>query len=578
MSDEIKTQSQTPENKSQEIALDDARRVKVLSPSMLVFKRFIRNKLAIIGLVILVFMFIFSFAGGLFTPYGQSEVFKGTQTIPKDYAGATFNDELRYIVKTGMEFPNSARSKFILAVNKGLLTFDSGDSLYGYSMEGDNFYKIYALVPKVTALLLAGQYAYNDPDGVLTADLQTAFETAISSGMDSFELNGAEYVVQKAGKAYNLCVSEDLALASLMVMDAYDNANSNAINSYEFRYASEKAISDAITSFTFDGNTFTLSTEEEKTIIYDASGAAYAGISNIIVNPSSSDEVLTAAFKDSVREAIADDTDRFVYEDETYFVDDVNSNYYITRNTETLLIRVNESPSSEHLLGLDGNGMDVLTRLMYGGRISLMVGFVVIFIELFIGIIFGGIAGYFGGVIDNILMRFVDLFNSIPFWPLCFIVGSVMDTLDMNPKFRIFILMILLGVLGWTGIARVVRGQILTLREQDFMVATEATGIRVNRRIFRHLVPNVMPLLIVQATMGLGGIIITEATLSFLGLGVKYPLASWGNIINAATDIYVMTNYWFIWMPAGLLILLAVLGFNFVGDGLRDAFDPKMKR
>jgi len=138
--------------------------------------------------------------------------------------------------------------------------------------------------------------------------------------------------------------------------------------------------------------------------------------------------------------------------------------------------------------------------------------------------------------------------------------------------------MMVLGLLGWTGIARIVRGQILTLREQDFMIATEATGLSIKRRIFRHLVPNVMPLLIVQATAGLGSIIIIEATLGFLGLGVKYPLASWGSIINVASEAFVMTNYWFMWIPAGLLILLTVLGFNFVGDGLRDAYDPKMKR
>ncbi|MEG0742500.1 MAG: ABC transporter permease, partial [Clostridia bacterium] len=131
---------------------------------------------------------------------------------------------------------------------------------------------------------------------------------------------------------------------------------------------------------------------------------------------------------------------------------------------------------------------------------------------------------------------------------------------------------------GWPGIARIVRGQILCLREQEFMTAAEATGISTGRRIFRHLVPNVIPQLIVIDTMTLGGIILTEATLSFLGLGVKYPLASWGSIINAVSNIYVMTNYWFVWIPAGMLILLTVLGFNFIGDGLRDAFDPKMKR
>ena len=190
----------------------------------------------------------------------------------------------------------------------------------------------------------------------------------------------------------------------------------------------------------------------------------------------------------------------------------------------------------------------------------------------------GGISGYFGGFVDTCIMRFVDLFNSIPFYPMMFIVISVMDAYKVASEMRIWMLMILLGIMGWTSIARVVRGQILSLREQDFMIATEATGLKVSSRIFKHLVPNVMPLLIVSATMSLGGIIITEATLSFLGLGVKYPLASWGSIINAASDIYVMTNFWFIWVPAGLLILLTVLGFNLVGDGLRDAFDPKMKR
>ena len=219
-----------------------------------------------------------------------------------------------------------------------------------------------------------------------------------------------------------------------------------------------------------------------------------------------------------------------------------------------------------------------MTRLMYGGRVSLLVGFVVIFFELFIGIIVGGISGYFGGWVDTALMRFVDLVNSIPFYPMVLIFGSVMDTLEVKPMARIFLLMVILGILGWTGVARIVRGQILSLREQDFMIATEATGLRTSRRIMKHLVPNVMPLLIVYASSGLGGVIIAEATLGFLGLGVKYPLASWGSIINVASDAYVMTNFWFMWIPAGMLILLTVLGFNFVGDGLRDAYDPKMKR
>ena len=153
-----------------------------------------------------------------------------------------------------------------------------------------------------------------------------------------------------------------------------------------------------------------------------------------------------------------------------------------------------------------------------------------------------------------------------------------MDQQRVEPLTRLIYLMIILAVLGWPGIARMVRGQILSLREQEFMIAAEATGLSVSKRIFKHLIPNVMPQLIDISTLALGGIILTESVLSFLGLGVKFPFASWGNIINAVSDVYVMTNYTFVWIPAGFCILITVLGFNFIGDGLRNAFDLRMKR
>ena len=257
-------------------------------------------------------------------------------------------------------------------------------------------------------------------------------------------------------------------------------------------------------------------------MIYDKDGKNLAEVSNIIVNRFNSRCSSSVPYKKVVREAITNRQASFSFTENGETVDydivRVNLTYNIKRETPTELIRMYEAPSSAHLMGLDNNGMDLMTRLMYGGRVSLLVGFVVIFLELFIGVIIGGVSGYFGGWVDTGLMRFVDLFNSIPFYPMVLIFGSVMDALEVPPMTRIFLLMAILGLLGWTGVARVVRGQILSLREQDFMVATEATGIRTSRRIFRHLVPNVMPLLIVQATAGLGGIIISEATLGFLGL------------------------------------------------------------
>jgi len=216
---------------------------------------------------------------------------------------------------------------------------------------------------------------------------------------------------------------------------------------------------------------------------------------------------------------------------------------------------------------------------MYGGRISLMVGFVVVMIEMFLGIILGGLAGFFGGWVDTLIMRLVDIFYCIPSMPILIITGALFEQLKISAYVRLVYLMAILGILGWASVARLVRGQILSLREQEFMVAEEATGMRAAKRIFRHLIPNVMPQLIVSATMGLGSVIITESTLSFLGLGVKHPLATWGNMINSVTGSSEdMIRYAYIWVPIGALICLTVIAFNFVGDGLRDAFDPRSKQ
>jgi peptide/nickel transport system permease protein len=250
----------------------------------------------------------------------------------------------------------------------------------------------------------------------------------------------------------------------------------------------------------------------------------------------------------------------------------------VKQMTETYVFDRYASPNKEHWLGTDTNGMDMLTRLMYGGRVSLIIGFIVVAIEGSIGIVMGGISGYFGGWVDNLIMRIVDVFYCLPSMPIIIILGAAMDAMRIDSWTRMMYLMLILGFLGWPGIARLVRGQILSLREQEFMTAAEACGISAWHRIFRHLIPNVIPQLIVTCTMSLGSTILTEATLSFLGLGVKYPFASWGNIINDVNNAYVMTNYLFIWVPAGICLLITVLGFNFVGDGLRDAFDPKMKR
>ena len=234
--------------------------------------------------------------------------------------------------------------------------------------------------------------------------------------------------------------------------------------------------------------------------------------------------------------------------------------------------------SGDHILGTDEKGMDIFIRLMYGGRISLTLGFVVVIIQTIIGIIMGGIAGYFGGKADQIIMRLVDILNCIPTLPILLIASVVIDSWQVESSMRIYYLMLILTIFGWSGTARMVRGQILYLREQEYIVACEVMGIPTWRRIFKHLVPNIMPQLIVSMTLGLGGIILSESTLSYLGLGIPLPYAAWGTMISSSTDPVTMAYYPNLWIPAGILIVAAVLAFNFVGDGLRDAMDPKSKR
>ena len=579
------TKQDKNDNISTSVALDDEQRVRVLSPGMLVTKRFLRNRLAVVGLAIILVMFVFSFIGGLLAPYGETQVFRKYDSIEKDYAGAAINVDYQYTDAEGETFPSLAKAQLILAINNEETSFVSKDVTYSLIKEGNEFYRVVQFEDVAKVVNLRGINRFTPVEGeTFTPEIEAAYLVASEAGEESFDLDGITYYVVKSGTNTSIARAKEISMISKMIFNPY---TADTVMDYDFKYAAEKAMNDKVEAFEVNGVNYEMQLDEEdnSAVFYTVNGdekVEYALVSNVSIN-AAGNEFLSIDFKEAVLNAIDNGDTSFVMADNNgvdieYNINRKNNQYTIRRFTETELIDVYSSPSKEHPLGTDGNGMDILTRLMYGGRISLVIGFVVVIIETIIGVVLGGLAGYFGGWVDNLIMRVVDIVYCIPSMPLYLILGSIMDFLKIDPKARIFVLMIILAVLGWPGIARMVRGQILSLREQDFMVATEALGIRPSRRIFRHLVPNVIPQLTVIGTMNLGGIILTEATLSYLGLGVKYPYASWGNIINAVNDIYVMTNYWFVWIPAGLLILITVLGFNFIGDGLRDAFDPKMKR
>lgn len=274
------------------------------------------------------------------------------------------------------------------------------------------------------------------------------------------------------------------------------------------------------------------------------------------------------------------ETDRTKTPDYTFYtVEDENGVEYVQAVVTYNDINKLAPMSADHFLGTDEQGMDIFTRLMYGGRLSLTISFLAVFLTSALGIIMGGVAGYYGGWVDNFIMRICDILMCLPTLPLMLIIGQVLDSRQVPQEYYIYLLMGILSVFSWPGMARLVRGQILFLREQEYMVAAEAMGFSTMRKIFKHLIPNILPQIIVSMTLSLGSMILYESTLSYLNLGVRIPYASWGTmveIISKRSDI--LQNYFNVWGAPGICIIIAVLGFNFIGDGLRDALDPKQRR
>lgn len=230
-------------------------------------------------------------------------------------------------------------------------------------------------------------------------------------------------------------------------------------------------------------------------------------------------------------------------------------------------------PSLAHPFGTDKSGRDFFIRVMYGGIISLQIGLIATIISTAIGVLVGGMAGYYGGRIDNVLMRLTEVVAALPFFPIAITVSVILR--DLPREQRLMLTMVIIGVTGWTGLARTIRAQILSLREQEFMMAANALGIRPRNQILKHLVPNVLAHIILSATGSFAGAIITENSLSYLGLSVIEPTPTWGSLIAGAKSSTIMKNYWWLWVFPGMVLLLLIIGVNLVGEGLRDAVDPK---
>lgn len=241
-----------------------------------------------------------------------------------------------------------------------------------------------------------------------------------------------------------------------------------------------------------------------------------------------------------------------------------------------------EGPSAEHPFGTDTVGRDILARTIYGGQISLLIGLTAVLVQLVIGILIGAVSGYYGGVIDSLLMRFTEAVLTIPSLFLLLVMakffgGRIPDITAFGRTFSgsVVVIVLIIGLTSWPRLARIVRAEFLSLKENEFVLAARATGTPNRQIIFRHILPNTVAPIVVTATLAVAGAIISEAYISFLGLGVQPPTATWGNMITGATN-YIEDAPW-LWIFPGLFILLTVLSINFVGDGLRDALDPRSR-
>lgn len=237
--------------------------------------------------------------------------------------------------------------------------------------------------------------------------------------------------------------------------------------------------------------------------------------------------------------------------------------------TRADLTLIEQPPSSDHLLGTDSSGRDNFARLLYGGRISLVIGFSAMMFSLMIGVATGTIAGFYGGKIDSLIMRFADLMLALPFFVLALTIIAIVD------EVTIALFVFVIAITTWPNLTRIVRGSFLTLREREFVLSAQALGATNGRIIFKHLLPNAIGPIIVNATLLMATMIILESGMSFIGMGIPQPTPTWGNMLSEAQNIRILRDHPEAWLPPGLAILLTVLSINFIGDGLRDAFDPR---
>ena len=608
----------------QKIGEEKTENGKIETPSKLVAAAFFRKKTAVVALVLLVALFAFVFIAPLFTPMDVNYTDPMQQNLPPAYTLRTVPRKLKNAVQTIDGF-----SGFTMGLSKDGEVFVWGsakDKLYKTDMkdlpaslreEGAAFLAVgkdHAIALTTSGELVGwgdkscGQYGYESVLNALPVPSELALGidpekvSSLVCGYQTTALltkDGRVYAWGNTNTARNL--SEIAALSGVKQVEFTASAAVAVLQDGTFSTGKEELFTAAVSSKT--GRTSSLrsyltgrtvqeiaTTNKCVALLLDDGELVVSGVFE------NGEDVLPTLQEGEYFQSLDGGSRHFVgvtnfgnayaWGHNAYGQCDLEKDGKAARAfagaLQTYVVdgegNVTQSVGLKgYIMGTDGRGRDVFARIVHGGKMTMTIGAVAVLVSSVIAILVGCTAGYFGGAVDVLLMRITEIFSSIPFLPFAMLLSQIIKHYNIGETMRIFIIMLILGALSWTGLARMIRGQVLAEREKEFVTAAKAMGVKEGAIAFRHILPNIISVILVSMTLDFAGCLLTESSLSYLGFGVQQPQPTWGNMLNGCNNSTVIQNYWWQWLFPSLFLSLAVVCINVVGDALRDALDPKSK-